>query len=115
MKSIAVLLLAFAAFALPRAPQQTVQERLRYPADARLILLHADDLGMSHSVNRATLEALERQWITSSRPLVPSPWFPEVVSRADAHPAADLGIHIAVNNEWTMFRWPPLSGRAAVP
>jgi len=115
MKSIGVLLLAFAALALPRAPQQTVQERLGYPADARLILIHADDLGMSHSVNRATFEALERKWITSSSILVPCPWFPEVATWARAHPDADLGIHMAVNSEWTTFRWPPLSGRAAVP
>src|SRR3954453_19051354 len=114
MKSIGVLLLAFAALALPRAPQQTVQERLGYPADARLILIHADDLGMSHSVNRATFEALERKWITSSSILVPCPWFPEVATWARAHPDADLGIHLAVNSEWTTFRWGPVSPVDAV-
>ena len=32
----------------------SVQERLGHPADARLLVIHADDLGMSRSVNRAT-------------------------------------------------------------
>jgi predicted glycoside hydrolase/deacetylase ChbG (UPF0249 family) len=69
---------------------------------------------MSHSVNRATLEALERKWITSSSILVPCPWFPEVARWAREHPDADLGIHLAVNSEWTGFRWGPLSTRNAV-
>ena len=68
---------------------------------------------MSHSVNRATFEALENSWITSASILVPCPWFPEVARWARAHPTADLGIHLAVNSEWTGFRWGPLSPRDA--
>ena len=93
----------------------TVQERLGYPKNARLLIIHADDLGMSHSVNRATFEALEKGWITSSSILVPCPWFPEVARFARTHPNADLGIHLALNSEWTDFRWAPLSARDKVP
>jgi predicted glycoside hydrolase/deacetylase ChbG (UPF0249 family) len=92
-----------------------VQERLGYPADARLLIIHADDLGMAHSVNRATFEALEKKWVTSASILVACPWFPEVVQFARAHPDADLGIHLAVNSEWTTFKWGPLSGAEAAP
>jgi predicted glycoside hydrolase/deacetylase ChbG (UPF0249 family) len=94
---------------------QSVQQRLGYPAGAKLLIVHADDLGMSHSVNRATFEALEQGWITSSSILVPCPWFPEVAAWTRAHPSADLGIHLAVNSEWTSFRWGPISGRDLVP
>lgn len=90
------------------AAEPTVQERLGHPASARLLVLHADDLGMSHSVNRATFEALEKGWITSASILVPCPWFPEVARFAQTHPEADLGIHLALNSEWTTFRWGPL-------
>jgi hypothetical protein len=96
-------------------PPHTVQERLGYPADARLLIIHADDFGMAHSVNRATIEALANRWITSASILVPCPWFPEVVEFARANPEADLGIHMAVNSEWTTFRWGPVSSKAEVP
>ena len=95
--------------------EKTMQERLGYPASARLLVIHADDLGMSHSVNRATFEALEKGWITSASILVPCPWFPEVVKWAREHPDADVGIHQALNSEWTTLRWGPVSPKDKVP
>jgi predicted glycoside hydrolase/deacetylase ChbG (UPF0249 family) len=105
-------LAALILFSIPvcaQSPVKSVQERLGYPATARLLVIHADDLGMNHSVNRATFEALEKNWITSSSILVPCPWFPEVVHWAKDHPNADLGIHQALNSEWTTLRWGPVS------
>lgn len=97
------------------ATATTVLERLGYPASARLLVIHADDLGMNHSVNRATLEALEKGWITSASILVPCPWFPEVARWAKLHPNADLGVHLALTSEWTDLRWGPVSGGGRVP
>jgi predicted glycoside hydrolase/deacetylase ChbG (UPF0249 family) len=110
-----LVLLCASHFVLAQAPAKTVQERLGYPPSARLLVIHADDLGMSHSVNRATFEALEKGWITSASILVPCPWFPEVARWAKDHPDADLGIHLALNSEWTDFRWGPISGGPRVP
>ena len=111
--------MALALAATPAAAQQTptVQERLGHPPDSRLLILHADDLGMSHSVNRATFEALEQGWITSASILVPCPWFPEVARFVSTHQDldVDLGIHLALNSEWTSFRWGPASPVDEVP
>jgi chitin disaccharide deacetylase len=97
------------------AQARTMQERLGYSASARLLVIHADDLGMNHSVNRATFEALEKGWITSASILVPCPWFPEVARWAKQHPNADLGIHLALTSEWTDLRWGPVGGASRVP
>jgi hypothetical protein len=108
-------LLFLSCLASAQTPVKSVQERLGYPASARLLVIHADDLGMNHSVNRATFEALEKGWITSASILVPCPWFPEVARWAKDHPNADLGIHQALNSEWTTLRWGPVSATDKVP
>lgn len=115
MRRASGLFLAALLAPVPAAAETTVQERLGHPASARLLVIHADDLGMAHAVNRATFEALENGWITSASILVPCPWFPEVARFAQAHPDADLGIHLALNSEWTTFRWSPLLRAEAVP
>jgi hypothetical protein len=61
-----VLLLAPVLVAPPALAAQeppNIAERLGHPRDARLLILHADDLGMMRSVNRATFEALERVFL----------------------------------------------------
>src|SRR5437868_6987315 len=93
----------------------TVQERLGYPPTTRLLVIHADDFGMSHTVNRAISESLEKGWVTSASILAPCPWFPEVVRFGKAHPDADLGIHLALNSEWNDFRWGPVTSKDKVP
>jgi predicted glycoside hydrolase/deacetylase ChbG (UPF0249 family) len=98
-----------------QAPTPTVQERLGYHANARLLVIHADDFGMNHSVNRAIIEALDHHWVTSASILVPCPWFLEAAAYAKVHPDTDLGIHQDLNSEWTTFRWGPISSKDKVP
>jgi predicted glycoside hydrolase/deacetylase ChbG (UPF0249 family) len=117
--SVWVLALIFVAPLMaqdaPATAAKTLAERLGYSAKSRLLIIHADDFGMMHSVNTAIEEAFEKHWITSASILVPCPWFPEVAQWANAHPDADLGIHLALNADWTSYRWPSIAPQSKVP
>ncbi|HEX5964348.1 MAG TPA: ChbG/HpnK family deacetylase, partial [Pyrinomonadaceae bacterium] len=73
------------------AQNRSLAERLGYPADARLLIVHADDLGMTHSVNAATIKGFESGLVNSGSIMVPCPWFSEIAAYARANPQADLG------------------------
>jgi hypothetical protein len=102
------------ASALP-AQTRTIAERLGHPRDAKLLILHADDLGVAHSVNAASLEALDRGAISSASIMMPTPWVTEVAAYAKAHPDADLGLHLTLTSEWKSFRWGSVESADRVP
>jgi hypothetical protein len=94
---------------------QPLQVRLGYPRDAKLLILNADDLALSHSEDVASFAALDQKLITSATVMVPCPWFTEVAAYAKAHPEADLGLHLTLTAEWETYRWGPIASRALVP
>ena len=113
---LALALLACSPFVQVRSqePTKTIAERLGYPRDAKLLIVHADDLGMSHSVNVATIKALQTGLVSSGSIMVPCPWLPEIAAYARANPQADLGLHLTLTSEWTSFRWGPVSPKDRV-
>lgn len=94
---------------------EPLQVRLGYPADAKLLILNADDLALAHAEDLASFDALDKKWITSATVMVPAPWFTEVVAYAKSHPNADLGLHLTLTSEWDTYRWGPVASRSAVP
>lgn len=97
------------------AGETSLAERLGYPADARLLIINADDLGITHSANAASMAALEAGVITSASAMPACPWFPEIAAYARAHPQFDIGVHLAVTSERTGYRWGPVLGPSRVP
>ena len=104
LRKISTLLLFLLFVVTVQAQEQTLAERLGYPRDAKLVIVHADDLGMSHSVNAATIKAFQTGLVNSGSIMVPCPWLPEIAAYARANPQADLGLHLTLTSEWTNFR-----------
>jgi chitin disaccharide deacetylase len=109
--SLLALLLVVASV---QAQDRTLAERLGYPRDTKLLIVHADDLGMAHSVNAATLKAFETGLVNSGSIMVPCPWLSEIAAYARANPQADLGLHLTLTSEWTHFRWGPVTPKDRV-
>jgi len=96
------------------AAPKTVAGQLGYPADSKLLIIHADDLAVAHSVDSASFDALETNAVTSASILVPCPWLTEVADYAKAHPDADLGLHLDLTSEWNTYRWGPVESKDRV-
>lgn len=90
-------------------------ERLGYRPDDRVLIVHADDVGVTHAANQAAFEALEGGSITCGSILVPCPWFAEVAEYFRGHPQADLGVHLTLNCEYPGYRWRAVCGRDQAP
>ena len=85
--------------------------RLGFAADERVVIFHADDLGMCHSANAAFADIVAAGVVNCGSIMVPCPWFNEIAIYARSHPEADLGVHLTLNSEWHSYRWGPLSTR----
>lgn len=103
------------AFSTLPAQTRTIAERLGHPAGSKLLILHADDLGVAHSVDAASFDALEKGTISSASVMVPTPWIAEVAAWARAHPDADLGLHLTITSEWETYRWGSVAPANGVP
>jgi len=94
---------------------KSTAERLGYAADARVLILNADDFGMCHDQNEGVIRGLEEGVFTSSTILVTCPWFEEAAEFARSNPRADLGVHLTLTAEWDSYKWGPVSARHTVP
>ena len=112
--AIAILICSTLVATPAQQSSKTIAERLGYPRDAKLLIVHADDLGMAHSVNVATMKAFQTGLVNSGSIMVPCPWLSEIAAYARANPQADLGLHLTLTSEWTNLRWGPVSSRDRV-
>jgi chitin disaccharide deacetylase len=112
--AIAILLIA-APSIHSFAQTKTVAERLGYPRDSKLLIIHADDLAVAHSEDTASFAALDQHAVTSASIMVPCPWMTEVADYANAHPDADLGLHLTLSSEWKTYRWGSVASKDTVP
>src|SRR5437660_8356717 len=110
--AIAIMLLVSQNTA--QAQGKNTAERLGYPRDSKLLIIHADDLAVAHSEDAASFDALDKRAATSASIMVPCPWLTEVAEYAKAHPDADLGLHLTLTSEWKTYRWSPVDSKNTV-
>lgn len=119
MKNIAIaaILSGSILFVAPAAVQgqKNLAEKLGYEADAKLLIVHADDIGMARSVNIASAMAFEDGGITSGSVMVPCPWFPDFAAYYREHQPLDVGIHITLTAEWDYYKWGGISPAGEIP
>jgi predicted glycoside hydrolase/deacetylase ChbG (UPF0249 family) len=94
---------------------QTFAERLGWPKDTVAVILHVDDVGMSHSSNLGAMQAMTNGAASSFAVMMPCPWVPEIGRWLKAHTNADAGLHLTLTSEWQIYRWGPVAGKRAVP
>ncbi len=113
MRLTAIALLVLSS--LTAAQTKTVAERLGYPRDSKLLIIHADDLAVAHSEDAASFRALDQHAVASASIMVPCPWLTEVAAYAKDHPNADLGLHLTLSSEWKTYRWGSVESKDKVP
>src|SRR5689334_14110270 len=93
----------------------SLAEKLGFSRDAKLLIVHADDVGMTHSINAATIAALDTGLVNSASIMVPCPWFPEIADYAKSHPQVDFGLHLTLTSERVYYRWGPVASKDKLP
>ncbi len=86
-----------------------VLKKLGFSETDRVVILHADDIGMCQASLTAYADLVDFGLLSSAATMVPCGWFPAVAAYCREHPQADMGVHITLTCEWDMYRWGPLS------
>lgn len=92
-----------------------IAKQLGHSENSKLLIIHADDAGLSHSHNRATIKCLETGLVNSYSIMVPCPWHYEMVLFAKNNPGYDCGIHLTLTCEWKNYRFGPVLPVSEVP
>ncbi|MBQ4914232.1 polysaccharide deacetylase family protein [Maribacter sp. MMG018] len=90
-------------------------QRLGFPENTKLLMVHADDAGLSHSENRATMQSLKNGMVNSCSIMVPCPWFYEMAVFAIDNMRFDYGVHLTLTCEWQHYRFGPVLPVDEVP
>lgn len=79
------------------------------------LMIRADDIGMSHSVNMALKELLDAGYPVSASVMFASPWWKEGVAVLKEYNNVSIGVHLTLTSEWENYRWGPIIGTEGAP
>jgi chitin disaccharide deacetylase len=86
-------------------PYEGLAEKLGFSKDDKLLIIHADDIGLSNSVNKASFKALKNGYVSSGSIMMPCDYISDVGQFAIENPSIDLGLHLTVTSEWRDYKW----------
>ena len=95
--------------------QKTWAERLGYPSDKIVLILHADDIGMCEEANVSAQNYLKEGHIQSAAIMMPCAYAKDMIQWAKKNPDQDIGLHLTLTSEWKTWRWPSLTPIEEVP
>ena len=93
----------------------TYAEKLGFPKNAKVVILHVDDVGMSLESNNGAIETMTKGVASSCSIMMTCPWVSGYFHFLKDHPTTDAGLHLTLTSEWKDYRWGPVSGNKAVP
>jgi chitin disaccharide deacetylase len=94
---------------------KNLAQLLGYPRDSKLLIIHADDMGLSGSVNKACQDAFDTKSVTSGSIMMPCPAADEMMAWLKKHPEADAGIHLTMTSEWDNYKWGGVKPASVIP
>ncbi len=113
---VATLVATMLPFAIcGRLDAQTWGERLGYPSDKRVLILHASGAGLCYESNAAVESALADGSASSAAVMATCPWFEDFAASAAKRAEFDVGLTITFTSELDRYRWTSVSPRSDVP
>ena len=95
-------------------PNGQTNQLLGYPADARLLIVNADDFGMCHAVNEAVFRVLKDGIARSTSLMVPCPGIRQAMRFLADNPDIPFGIHLTAISDSVNNRWRPVTAEETV-
>jgi predicted glycoside hydrolase/deacetylase ChbG (UPF0249 family) len=86
-----------------------VLRALGFGADDRVVVLHADDIGVCEATVSGLDELMSFGLVSSCSLMVPCPAFPQAAAYCREHPAIDAGVHLTLTCERDTQRWRPIT------
>jgi predicted glycoside hydrolase/deacetylase ChbG (UPF0249 family) len=85
--------------------------KLGYDERDRVVIVHADDVGMCQATLPALTDLSDAGLISSAATMVPCSWFPAVAAICCENSEIDMGVHLTLTCEYRSYRWGPISTR----
>lgn len=89
-------------------------ELLGFPADARVLIVNCDDLGMYEAINTAVIDSIEHGIASSGSLMASCPAAPHAMDLLRGRPEIPFGIHLTLVCDTDRYRWGPLAPKQKV-